>query len=242
MALLSDLGDGVAASLTAIGVVEAYRAGRIKLDRRPVRKLLGQPKRIGIVTPTYPDLRARSKFGVISSDNAFSLAHLIDACASIGSEAELCVAQHIPVNLPDNLLILGGHLANEITRSKLIRHCPGFEIRGGDADTEDPADPWYRCAGIDFKDTKDDAYAFVVKLAEGSKDSRRVTVLMWGRSSFGTSAAAYTFGVRTKLITDTVDAKKPFFLAFKFDKGLEYHAFPDEILDLTEKAFDLPSL
>jgi hypothetical protein len=140
----------------------------------------------------------------------------------------------IPSDFPDNQIVLGGHIANELTRDYLARYCPGFRpcgsLREGPEDTV-----WYECAHRVFKDTPEAAWSFLIKLVRDVTGQQRTVVLLFGRSSFGTTEAAHILRARPSLLR--VDGNNSFVLAARTSRSQGYHSPPDsDIVNLTAPA------
>jgi hypothetical protein len=235
--IIYSLVEGIVASLIAVALLEIYRACRRFLSHRAIRRILGKSERIGIVAPSYPQTRNPLSAGLLTTDNAFALAEIIDACRKIGAESVLSPVARIADNFPDDLVLLGGHIANDLTCRFLKDYCTGFEIHGAMEDSsERPAnDIFYSCAGRDFVDTDQDAWAFIAKLSSGLTRSPRTVVMIWGRSSFGTAAAAHFLTNRAHLLN--ANRAQSLFCVLRMSRQLNYQSLPAEIIDLTDRVF-----
>jgi hypothetical protein len=238
----SSLVEGIAASLIAVIILEAYRITRRSLSHRAIRRILGGAARFGIVAPSYPQTRTSISPGLLTTDNAFALAELIDACRKVGAEAVLSPVARIADNFPDDLILLGGHIANDLTRQFLNDYCVGFRIHGAQGDSPEQAlnTVSYGCGRQRFIDTDQDAWAFIAKISSDLTHIPRTVVMAWGRSSFGSAAAAHLLASRSKLLS--VKGDRSFFYAFRMARKLHYQAFPAAIIDLTDEVFGTSQL
>jgi hypothetical protein len=235
--ITSSLVEGVVASLIAVMILEAYRITRRSLSHRAIRRILGSAARFGIVAPSYPQTRTSVSLGLLTTDNAFALAELIDACRKIGAEPVLAPVARITDNFPDDLILLGGHIANDLTYQFLKYYCFGFKIHGSVDDSPEQAlkTIFYSCGERRFVDTDQDAWAFIAKLSSDFTHSPRVVAIVWGRSSFGSAAAAHFLASRAKLLG--AQRGRSFFYALRMARQLHYQALPTEIVDLTGEVF-----
>jgi hypothetical protein len=235
--IVSSLVEGIAASLIAVIILEVYRITRRSLSHRAIRRILGSAARFGLVAPSYPQTRTSVNPGLLTTDNAFALAELIDACTKVGAEAVLSPVARIADNFPDDLILLGGHIANDLTRQFLRNYCVGFRIHGTESDTPEQAlnTISYGCGERRFVDTDQDAWAFIAKLSSDLTHNPRTVVMVWGRSSFGSAAAAHFLASRAKLLS--VKRDQSFFYALQMARQLHYQALPTNIIDLTGEVF-----
>lgn len=235
--IISSLVEGIVASLIAVVILEVYRIIRRSLSYRPVRRILGGAARFGIVAPSYPQTRTSVSPGLLTTDNAFALAELIDACRKISAEPVLSPVARIADNFPDDLILLGGHIANDLTNQFLKDYCPGFKIHGTAGDSPDQAldTIFYSCGGRSFVDTDQDAWAFIAKLSPDLTHNPRIVAMVWGRSSFGSAAAAHILARRARLLH--AKEGRSFFYALRMARQVHYQAFPADTFDLTSEAF-----
>ncbi len=234
--------EGVIASLVAVALLEIYRATRRHLTYRSIRRILGTSQRYGIVAPSYPQTRGTTSLGLLTTDNAFALAEIIDTCRKVGAEPVLAPVTRIPDNFPDNLILLGGHIANDLTRQFLVDYCTGFEIHSATKDSPAQAAGgiFYSCGEREFLDTDQDAWAFIAKLSSDVTRTPRTVVIVWGRSSFGTAAAAHFLTNRAHLLS--TKGPQSLFCVLRMSRQLHYQSLPAEIIDLTGSVFRASSL
>jgi hypothetical protein len=235
--IISSLIEGIVASLIAVIILEVYRITRRSVSHRAIRRILGGAARFGIVAPSYPQTRSSGSPGLLTTDNAFALAELIDACRKIGAEPVLSPVARIADNFPDDLILLGGHIANDLTYQFLKNYCSGFKIHGTAGDSPDQAlsTIFYSCGERRFVDTDQDAWAFIAKLAPDLTHNPRTVSMVWGRSSFGSAAAAHFLASRARLLH--AKRSRSFFYALRMARQLHYQALPAEIVDLTGEVF-----
>jgi hypothetical protein len=228
--------SGVASSLIAVALLESYRVRRTRLDRRPIRRALGGAKSYAIISPSYPQSRRNhTELGLLTTDNAYALADVIEACRLINARTVMCPVSNAPPDIPDDQILLGGQIANEWTRWYLEEFCPGFQIRGATEESDTIETPYYECGGDSFVESEERAWSFVVKLGNDVTGMDRTIVMLFGRSSFGTSEAARILRARPGLLN--VRTSKSFFYAASSQRRQGYHSLPTSIMDLSEHAF-----
>lgn len=237
MTIVYTLAEGVIASLIAVIILEVYRITRRSLSHRVIRRVLESSGRLGIVAPSYPQTRSSVSTGLLTTDNAFALAEIIDVCRKVGAEPVLSPVARIADNFPDDLILLGGHIANDLTGRFLKEYCAGFKIHGATSDQSDQVldSIYYSCADRKFVDTNQDAWAFVAKLSSDLTGNPRTVVMVWGRSSFGSAAAAHFLANRARRLNAQLGHS--LFYALRMDRQLHYQSLPTEIINLSEQAF-----
>jgi hypothetical protein len=223
---------GVISGFIVIAIVEAWWWCRRRLDWRPLARILGKSKRVGIVSPSFPTTRGRDGMGHLTEDNAYAIAYVIEACERVDASVEVTPFERMPPGFPADVVAIGGYRANGVTAYWLREKCPGFVIEKPPAGSGGP--PRFRCGAHTFQDTEDDAWAFCVKIAREDAAGRNV-VLLWGEFSIGTTAAAYTFQKRTELIDDRHGSS--FFIALRVPKQQGFTTQPVERVDVTLAAF-----
>jgi hypothetical protein len=237
VAIFNSLIEGVLASLVAVVIIEIYRIVRRSLSYRAIRSVLEGSGRFGIVAPSYPHTRSLASAGLLTTDNAFALAEIIDVCRKLGAEPVLSPVARIADNFPDDMILLGGHIANDLTGRFLSEYCTGFKIHGTLSDQPDQASEtiYYSCGERKFIDSSEDAWAFVAKLSSDLTGNPRTIVMVWGRSSFGSAAAAHFLARRTRLLN--AKQGQSLFYALRMSRQLHYQSLPTEIANISEKVF-----
>jgi hypothetical protein len=143
----------------------------------------------------------------------------------------------IPENFPDDMILLGGHIANDLTSRFLKEYCPGFGIYGRAEDSPDePVDSiWYGCGRREFIDSDQDAWAFIAKISVDVTRSPRTVVMVWGRSSFGSTSAAHFVANRASMLK--IKRDQSIFWALRMSRQLHYQSLPMETIELTDQVF-----
>ncbi|MPZ60523.1 MAG: hypothetical protein GEU93_04340 [Propionibacteriales bacterium] len=210
MEITTNLVAGVASSLLAVVLIELYLVSKRRFRDRPVRALLNNADRIGIITPEYPSDVDERVGSLIATYDSVALAHLLEVCTRVKASSVLASPSRMPENLPAMSIVIGGPVSNPIARFYLETYCRGF--RSVDSGFEVPGrEP--------FLEDSTTSWAFLVRL-DGSVTTRSGAVLLvWGITAQATAAAGYFLANKPN---DLPWRDENFFVALAVDTKLGY--------------------
>jgi hypothetical protein len=163
--------NGVISSILAVLIIEGYLALRRMASRRALRAVLGlSTKRRALVMSGLTKTRL-APTEIVGVYDALGLAHLLEMCRRVGSTPSVIPQSRIPVDLPKDIIAIGGSLSNPVTAFHLARSCPGFQpcYEEGAEGSSGKFPKGWKCGGIELHDFKDDAIGFIVSLLLSSQ-------------------------------------------------------------------------
>ena len=186
MSLATNLLAGILASLLAVAIIEAYHFARRHLEHRPLRLLLDGSRPVTVVVPVFPANVNRSVIGSLTGTyDAYATAHILEAYRRIGITPPFASVGNLPDDLSGDVVAIGGHHVNEVTKYNMQRFCPGFLVTS----VEDKVA--YQCGDEKLIETDSTTWAFIVRLDAYHTGRDGMTLLLWGYSAIGTAAAGF---------------------------------------------------
>jgi len=230
MDLTTTLAAGIISSLLAVALIEGYGFLRRRLAQRPLRQLLGSPRRVGIAVPDFP-IRVSDRTGsLMALHDSLALAHVLEVCSRINAATVIASTSNRPNDLPREIIAIGGPVSNMTTKLHLSRYCPGFS-----AIEVDNYDPGFSASDQRFEESDDTTWGFIVRLGPEVTGRDGDVLLLWGATALATVAAAFYFATKPQDLTNIGTAS--IFVALNVSRHLGYRALPAQIVDVTARAF-----
>ncbi len=235
--MLLNLIGGIASSIVAVVLIEAYWLARRRYDKRSLRTVLGSTKSM-VVVPAFPGDADANTLSLLSTHDAYAMAHVLEAFRRIGGSPNFCSISRLPESIQGDLVCLGGDYVNSLTASYLSRYCPGFTkfVPAVEAGTSSMSA--YRCGHHTFLDMPNVTWAFVVRLAPETTGLANAILLLWGQGAVGTAAAGLYVAEHAKQLGQF--GKRSFFVAVAVQRQLGYRAIARQPIDLSPEAFADP--
>jgi len=231
LSLTGNLAAGVISSLIAIVLVEIYQLMRKDLVQRPLRKVFGSSGRRAVLVPKFPG----SGPDLLDTHDAIALAHVLSVLNKFRISADVLSSEHVPDQIPADLICIGGWSGNSATAFFMQRYCPGFSTRGDNKEGGSHRTTYYEAGGKVFIDEDDDRWGFIVKLSPAHTGLSGTVLLLWGHDRIGTAAAAF-FATQyaSKLSKLNQDA---FFVAVRSNAKLGYRNVQLAPIDISTSVF-----
>jgi hypothetical protein len=236
VAVASTLVAGVISSLLAVAILEAYHFGRRRYSRRAIKSWLPMVDgRCTIFVPAFTGTESLRPGGLLSSEDAYAVAHILDAGGKVGLQADILSSASVAQGAVPGLICVGGPAGNRFTASTLTEHCPGFQICGTRTERGIIETLQCTCGGHKFIANAVDTYAFITYLPSKVTGQIGGTLILWGFHGLATLGAAYYLVTHSKSIYRKYRGKE-FFFAIRLDRRLGYRVVPEVTVDLTRHA------
>ena len=233
ISLLISLLAGVASSLIAIGLIESYHFSKKYIDHRALRALLGSSRRATIIVPIFEvpvQLDEEVVKSLTGTHDAYAIAHIVEAYRRIGVTSSFVSVGNLPEDLSGDVVAIGGHFTNKLTKYHMLRFFPGFTANWDDRPVT------FRCGNQELVETEFTTWAFIARLTSDIAGSVGNILLLWSLTGVGTASAGYYAAQYPERLPR--NRNRSFMVAVAVQLPLGYRAVSPMPIDLSDSAFD----